>query len=329
MFEQKFQVFKTVADSKNITSAARKMHMSQSSISLQIQSLEEQFGARFLDRTNRGVTLTRAGYVFYQYVCSILEVMEEIQQKVSLLSEDRRRYVNLGATLTIGEYIMPQILVYLYKEWPDINFKTVIANTEIISQGILDRKIHVGLIEGPVAQNRQLKIESFWQDELVVVVPYHHPWAERNSITLAELAQERFITREVGSGTRKVMENYFEEWGVDPGLLNISMELGSTQAIKQVVSAGLGITVISYLTVRQECEQHIFKALRIKDFPIRRPLNILTLDKTTQLIQSKDERYFIDFLHNEELLSKVLTMNYSEEEILGVNSDLVNTFTTI
>ncbi|KLU59120.1 HTH-type transcriptional regulator CysL [Peptococcaceae bacterium CEB3] len=323
MFEQKLEVFKTVADCKNITLAAKKMHMSQSSISLQIQSLEEQFGARFLDRTNRGVSLTRAGHVFYQYVCSILEVMQEIQQKVTLLSEDKRRYVNLGATLTIGEYIMPQILVYLYKQWPDINFKTVIANTETISQGILDRKIHVGLIEGPVSPNRLLKIESFWRDELVVVVPFHHPWAERDSVSLAELSKERFITREVGSGTRKVTENYLKELGLDPAVLNISMELGSTQAIKQVVSAGLGITVISYLTVRKECEQRIFKALRIEDFPLWRPLNILTLEKNPQFMQSQDERHFIDFLHNEELLAKVLTSSYSEADMTAAGSKIM------
>lgn len=307
MCEQQFLVFKVVAETKNITLAAKRLHMSQPSISLQIQNLENQYGARFLDRTNKGVSLTRAGQVFYDHACQVLELLQNAQQQVNALAEDQRGLIYIGATLTIGEYVLPHIMAYLYHMRPDIDFKVKIANTEVIAQDVLEKQVHIGLIEGPVAPNKELIIENFWEDELVVVVPSFHPWAERNSVTLAELTQERMITREVGSGTRKVMELALRERGLDPGQLNITMELGSTQAIKQVVSSGLGITIISALTVRRECDQKVFKALKIQDSPVYRPLNIFTHAQTTQ---TKDERYLINLLHDRTLLSDILSMDY-------------------
>lgn len=307
MFEQQFMVFKEVAETNNITLAAKKLHMSQPSISLQIQNLENKYGTRFFDRTNKGVTLTKAGVVFYDYVRQILDILTNAQQEVSNLIEDQRGLIYLGATLTIGEYVLPNILAYLFRNRPDVDFKVKIANTESISQDVLEKRIHIGLIEGPVPRHKELIVENFWEDELVVVVPSFHPWASRDSITLAELPEERFVTREVGSGTRKVMEMALKEGGLDPAQLNISMELGSTQAIKQVVSAGLGITIISSLTVRRECDQEIFKALKIQDAPLSRPLNILTSALTSQ---TKDERFFINLLHNRKLLCDISSQDY-------------------
>lgn len=310
MWEQQFLVFKEVADTKNITLAAKKLHMSQPSISLQIQNIENLYGARFFERTNKGVTLTRAGLIFYEHVSKIIDLLQNAKEQISALTEDKRGLICLGATMTIGEYVLPNILGYLNKTRPDIDLQVKIANTEVISQEVLEKHLHIGLIEGPVPNHKELVVENFWHDELIVVIPYHHQWADRDSITLAELTTERMITREVGSGTRKVMELALRERGLDPSQLNITMELGSTQAIKQVVSAGLGITVISDLTVRRECDQRIFKALKIQDSPVYRPLSILTHAQTTQ---SKDERLFINLLHNKELMRKVLNTDYCTE----------------
>lgn len=303
MCDQQFLVFKEVAETRNITLAAKRLHMSQPSISIQIQNLENQYGTKFFERTNKGVTLTQAGKIFYQHICQVIQLMKEAGEKIADLTEDKRGLIQVGATFTIGEYVLPLILGYLNKVRPDIDFKVNIANTETIAQDVLEKRIHIGLVEGPIPQNRELVIENFWQDELVVVVPYHHPWNKRSSVTIAELTAERMITREVGSGTRKVMEIALEERGLDPQQLNITMELGSTQAIKQVVCSGLGITIISALTVVQECNQKILKALKIQDCPVYRPLNILT---HAQTLQTKDERYLINFLHSREQLAEVL-----------------------
>ncbi|KJR45872.1 LysR family transcriptional regulator YeiE [Desulfosporosinus sp. I2] len=309
--EQHLLVFKEVAETKNITLAAKKLHMSQPSISLQIQNLENQYGARFFDRTNKGVTLTKEGKIFYAHVRSVLDILANAKEQIVALAKDQRGLIYLGATLTIGEYILPNILAFLYKTHPDVDFKVKIANTESISQDVLEKKIHIGLIEGPVPQHKDLNVENFWEDELVVVIPNFHPWAARKSITLAELPHERLVTREDGSGTRKVMEMALKERGLNPDQLNVSMELGSTQAIKQLVSAGLGITIISSLTVSREVDQKIFKTLKIQEAPIYRPLSILTNARTTQ---TKDERILINLLHDHRLLSDVLSRDHVELE---------------
>ncbi|MDP4125777.1 MAG: LysR family transcriptional regulator [Bacillota bacterium] len=309
--EQHFNVFKVVAETKNITLASKKLHMSQPSISLQIQNLENHYGARFFERTNKGVTLTREGEIFYTHIRSILNILADAKEQICAISQDQRRMIFLGATLTIGEYILPNILALLYKTNPGVDFKVKIANTEQITQDILEKKMHIGLIEGPVPRYKDLNVESFWEDELVVVIPFFHPWASRNSITIAELPLERLVTREEGSGTRKVMEIALKERGLDISQLNITMELGSTHAIKQVVSAGLGITIISSLTVRRECDQKIFKTLKIQDAPVYRPLSILTNASTTQ---TKDERRLTNLLHDRDLLSEIISMDSSELE---------------
>jgi len=311
--EQHLLVFKDVAETKNITLSAKKLHMSQPSISLQIQNLENQYGARFFDRTNKGVTLTKEGEIFYAHVRSVLDILSSAKEQISALAKGQRGLIYLGATLTIGEYILPNILAYLYKTHPDVDFKVKIANTESISQDVLEKKLHIGLIEGPVPRHKDLNVEKFWEDELVVVLPYFHTWASRKSITLAELPHERLVTRENGSGTRKVMEMAIRDRGLDPEHLNITMELGSTHAIKQVVSAGLGITIISALTVSREGDQKLFKTLKIQDAPIYRPLSILTNAQTNQ---TKDERLLINLLHDHRLLSKILSKDFSDLEDL-------------
>ncbi|MDR3543456.1 MAG: LysR family transcriptional regulator [Desulfosporosinus sp.] len=300
--EQHFFVFKDVAETKNITSSAKKLHMSQPSISLQIHSLENEYGARFFDRTNKGVTLTKEGQIFYTHVRSVLDLLSKAKEQIRTLAKDQRGLIYLGATLSIGEYILPNILAFMYKTHPDVTFKVKIANTESISKDVLERKIHIGLIEGPVPRHQDLNVESFWEDELVVAIPYFHHWASRDSIGLAELPYERLVTRENGSGTRKVMEMALKERGLDPDQLNITMELGSTQAIKELVAAGLGITIISSLTITRECDQKQLKILKIRDLPIHRPLSILTNSQTTQ---TKDERILINLLHDHRLLSDI------------------------
>ncbi|SDH31971.1 LysR family transcriptional regulator [Desulfosporosinus hippei] len=306
--EQLFLLFKEVAETKNITLSAEKLHMSQPNVSSQIKQLENQYGARFFDRSNKGVTLTKEGEIFYSHVRSVLDILASAKEEINDL-EKGQRGINLGATLTIAEYILPDILSYLYKKHPDANFNVKIASTEAITKDVIEKKVHIGLIEGTVPQDKYLSVGNFLDDELVVLVSKLHPWASRKGITLAELLYERLVTREKGSETRKIMEMAFKERGVDPEDLNITMELGSTDAIKQVVSAGLGITIISALTVKREDDKESFNTLKILDAPFYRPLSILT---NNRINQTREECLLIDLLNDHRLLFSILSKNHSE-----------------
>jgi DNA-binding transcriptional LysR family regulator len=312
VYQQEFLVFKTVAEAENITLASKQLHISQPAVSLQIQNIENYYGAKFFNRSNKGVTLTKAGVIFYDYVCKMLDLLTQVQEDINELSEEHGGEMEIGATLTIGEYVLPNILACLYKMRPDIDFKVAIANTETVARDILERKYRIALVEGPIPEHKDLVVENFWHDELVVVVPYHHPWAKKGSVTLNELTKAKLILREVGSGTRKVIELFFNEKGFKLSDFNIAMELGSTQSIKNVVAAGLGVTIISALTVRRENEDQILKPIKIQDCYMGRPLNILT---NANNAKTKEEHFVIDFLHNRDLLEKALDMECLEADI--------------
>jgi LysR family transcriptional regulator, transcriptional activator of the cysJI operon len=298
---ERFRVFKEV-EAKNITLASKNLHLSQPSISLQIQALEKEYAVRLLDRTNKGVTLTNEGKIFYERICIIVDLFTSLKEEISIHAKEQRS-IFIGATLTIGEYILPNIMEYLFKAHPFIDFKVKISKTESIIQDVTVEKINLGLIDGTVTQHRDLLLDNFWDDELVVVIPHFHPWKGRNNISLAELTNKRLIIREEDSGTRKTMETVLKENGLDLNYLNVTMELESIQSIKKAVSAGLGITIISSLTVSSEYDQKIFKTLKVQDASICRHFSIITNTKTTQ---TKGQNYMINLLKDRELLSDLL-----------------------
>ncbi|AFQ44324.1 LysR family transcriptional regulator [Desulfosporosinus meridiei] len=307
--DERLLVFQEVAKTNNISLSAKKLHISQPSVTVQIKSLEREYGAEFFNRSNKGVSLTKEGKVFYGYVQSVLDTLTSAKEAIDALTKNQKKIISLGATLTIGEYILPHLITFLHRIHPEVEFKVKIANTESISQDILEKNMHIGLIEGPVGKNKNLNVKSFWEDQLVVVIPNFHPWAARKTIRLDELMNERILTREEGSGTRKVMEIMLKQSGLDPEQLNIAMELGSTQAIKHAVAAGLGITIISALTVSKESDQKVFKTLQIEDNPLYRPLNILT---GAHIKKTKEENILINLLTNRDLIRRILTNDDSD-----------------
>lgn len=304
VLEQQFRVFKSVADTGNITQASKLLHMSQPSISVQIQHLEREYNARLLDRTNKGVSLTKCGTILYNYACQVLDLLQEASEAVGEATECKHGSVHLGATLTIGEYILPHIINKFNSDYPGIDFNAKIANTEILALDLVGKRIHVVLVEGPVPENWNLDVEPFWHDELAVVVAASHPWASRDSVTFDELKTEKMIIRERGSGTRKVMELALEKAGFGAAELNIYMELGGTQAIKQVVEAGMGVTIISALTVQQECQMGRLKTLSIDGCQLSRPLSMVTVSKAPL---TKDEMEFAEFMRDTESLEQILS----------------------
>ena len=167
---EEFLVFKDVAYTGNITRTSERLHMSQPSVSIHIQNLEKEYGTQFLDRTNRGVTLTESGEVFYGYAKEIVQLICEAREAV-LKAATCHHGIRIGATFTIGEYLLPFFLREYYTNEQDADIDVQIADTEILAREIMDKRLHVALIEGPVPDEPNFTVETFWHDELVVVVP--------------------------------------------------------------------------------------------------------------------------------------------------------------
>jgi len=245
------QVFHTVASVLSFTRAAEMLHMTQPAITHQIRRLEEELDTRLFDRTNNRISLTAAGVEVQGYAARIVGLHEEMAESVKALTGVHTGLVTLGASTTIGEYMLPGLLGGFREEFPEVQVRLTVANTEAVVAMVADNVIDLGVVEGEV-NNQSLRVESCVSDELVVVLPPSHPLASQTEIESTALLEHEFIQREAGSGTRSVIAHWLMDTGLDENRLHSAVELGSTEAIKGAVQAGLGISIVSRTTIANE-----------------------------------------------------------------------------
>ncbi|ABB15748.1 selenium metabolism-associated LysR family transcriptional regulator [Carboxydothermus hydrogenoformans] len=274
MNRNQLEIFRVVAEKKSFSEAARLLHISQPAISMHIQALEEYYGTKLLDRTTKRVTLTPAGEILYKYTLHLLSLMDKAQRDISQAAGIIKGKLILGASLTIGGHVLPPLLSSFYRKYPDVNITMEIMNTEKVLERVSDLTLDLGFVEGEVTTG-ELHVEALARDELVVVVAANHPLAGRGRISWEELATLPLVMREPGSGTRKVIEERLQAAGFKLPELKIVMELGSTEAIKGAVEAGLGAAILSKWTVRREINWGIFKQLLIENLPIYREFYVV------------------------------------------------------
>ena len=219
MADRRLQVFYTVAKLLSFTKAAETLHMTQPAVTFQVRQLEEHFNTRLFDRTHNRVTLTEAGRKSYEYAEEIFELYAEMENSIKELTGDVSGILTLGASTTIAEYMLPILLSGFRKQYPDINLRLKVSNTEGIVSMVENSMIDLGIVEGPVT-NKNLLVEPCRSDQLVLIVPTDHELAGRTSISMEELLPYPFICREEGSGTRDVIMNYVNEMGLDKNNLN-------------------------------------------------------------------------------------------------------------
>ena len=251
MSDRRLQVFHAVAGVSSFTRAAEQLHMTQPAVTHQIRQLEEELGTRLFDRANNRISLTEAGEEVLGYATRILGLYGEMQESVKTLTGERAGLVTLGASTTVAEYMLPELLGEFRRRFPDVRIRLRVANTDAIVQMVADSAIDLGVVEGAVDDGRLL-VEECRRDELQVLVPPEHPLAERDGIAPTDLLDWPFLFREDGSGTRSVIERYLEEHGIDVAQLERPFELGSTEAIKGAVRAGTGVSILSGATLEKE-----------------------------------------------------------------------------
>ncbi|MGI9862010.1 selenium metabolism-associated LysR family transcriptional regulator [Moorella naiadis] len=274
MLDTQLLVFKAVADQKSFSRAARVLHLTQPAISLHIHHLEEYFGTRLLDRNNRQVTLTEAGRVLYQYSLELSRIYDEARKALADISGTVKGRLVVGATLTLGEYFLPRVTGQFKRQYPEVDITLQIANTTEIMRRVLEGAVDLGFIEGQAAHPNLIQ-KDLSQDELVLIIPPGHPWSGRAEIKPEELKKEPLILREEGSGTRQVAEAGLKKAGLEPSMLNIIMELGSTQAIKEAVEAGLGIAIISRLAIKKESRHNLLQVVKLRGADFHRTFHII------------------------------------------------------
>lgn len=273
MADRRLQVFYSVAKLLSFTKAAESLHMTQPAVTFQIRQLEEHFTARLFDRTHNKIRLTEAGKRAYEYAQRIFALYEEMEHSVRELTDEVSGVLLVGASTTVAEYLLPSLLGRFKREYPDVQIRLKVSNSEGIIGLVENNLVDLGFIEGSV-DNHNFSVQACHDEELVVVMPPGHALESFKSVTPEELTRYPWICREEGSGTREVIAAYLSENHMHYADLNVVMELGSPEAIKGAVEADMGISVMPMATISKEVRLGTLKALPLNP-SLKRPLSFI------------------------------------------------------
>ncbi|HVO65088.1 MAG TPA: selenium metabolism-associated LysR family transcriptional regulator [Syntrophales bacterium] len=278
------RVFHVTAKSQSFTRAAEALFLTQPGVSKHIKELENYYGTRLFDRLGKKVVLTRAGEILYGKTEVIFNMIDQLKIEIDELQGLNRGVLNIGASVTIGIYILPKLLGQFRSTYPHIHIGLDIVLNQQVVEMVLNNSIDFGFLGAPAHDDR-LIMEPFYKDELVLIVPSSHEWAGYGAIEPHELSACPFIMSRRGSGTRTVIEEILGRKGVT--LKNV-MEMGNTEAVKKAVEEGLGMSIVSKITVSREEHLGVIKTLRISGVDLERTLYFIyrkdkylsNLDKT-------------------------------------------------
>jgi DNA-binding transcriptional LysR family regulator len=273
MADRRLQVFHTVARLLSFTKAAESLHMTQPAVTFQVRQLEEYFNTRLFDRTHNRISLTEAGKRVYEYADEIFDLYAKMENAVRDMTGEISGVLIIGASTTIAEYMLPSLLGDFKRKYPEINVHLKVSNSDGIVSMVENNDIDLGVVEAPV-MNKNLVVENCRNDSLVAIVPPQHVLAGKQSVKLAELMEHAYIAREEGSGTREVIQEYLSNAGFKPADVNIAMELGSPEAIKGAVEAGMGVSIVSEVTIHKELQLGTLVALELEP-PLERPFSFV------------------------------------------------------
>lgn len=296
MLNDSIRIFLTVVDKESFSKAAKALFLTQPAVSFQIQTLEEYYGTRLFDRVSRNISLTDSGRLLLVYANKMTELQDELEREMQELIGTVKGRILVGASTTIGEYIAPQLLGAFKKKYPEVDLRLEVGNTEDIESKIHSTALDIGIVEGPVT-GKDIEKEFFIEDHLCLITSKNHPWADEDVISIFELDQYPLISREKGSGTRQVYENGLKKAGFSPKKLDISMEFGSTNAIKAAVSNDLGISIISKWAAKQSEKIGKITKHQLKEVELERPFNIIYHKKK---FRSQATDGFLEFLRSDE-----------------------------
>jgi DNA-binding transcriptional LysR family regulator len=291
MADRRLQVFHTVAKLLSFTKAAETLHMTQPAVTFQIRQLEEHFNTRLFDRTHNRISLTAAGTKVYEYADQILSLYGEMDNKVRELTGDVSGVLLIGASTTIAEYVLPSLLGEFKEKHPNVNMRLSVSNSVGVVHMVENNSVDVGIVESPITNKN---LEVCWHDKLVFICPPDHPMAKEKSIPVKTLTDLPFVCREEGSGTREFICAHLASNNIQMQDIDVNMEVGSPEAVKSMVEAGLGISVVSQATVEKEVKLGTLVALPL-DPPLERPFSIV-YQRQKFRIRAMDE--FMEFAYD-------------------------------
>jgi len=275
---QQLRILKAVATEKNFTKAAEVLYLSQPSLSKQIKTLEKNLDILLINRENNKISLTENGKVFLQYSERILALCEESCRALIDLKNGDRGNLTVGASQTIGTYLMPRVLALFAQNYPQIDLKVQVNSTRLIANNVLNREIDIAVVGGEIPNElkKNLTIKNFVEDELSLIISKSHPFAKKKIINKENLYYLNFITLNSNSTIRKFIDNILIQNGIETKQLKIVMQFNSIEGIKTAVSLGLGAAFVSSSAIEKETELKTIEILKIENLRITRTLSIIS-----------------------------------------------------
>ena len=283
------RVFAAVAEQRGFSRAAAALRLSQPAVSKAVRQLERQVGVPLVERAGRASRLTAAGEQLAARARELFGVEAAAEEELRALRGLEVGNLRVGASTTIATYMLPPILARFHEAHPAIVLRVVSANTRAITRSLLERRLDIALVEGPVEHPR-IETRRWRSDELVVIAPPGHRLVSHRRVSVHELASERFVVREEGSGTREVAERALAKHGVNPV---VALQLGSTEAVKQAVAAGLGVAIVSRYAAADQLALGRIALVRLRDVELGRTLAELRLEGR---MPSAPAAAFVEFL---------------------------------
>ncbi len=263
-----YKIFIAVCDSRNMTSAAERLYISQSAVSQTISELERNYNVKLFERLTKKLYITKAGERLLGYARHIISLNLAAENEMRELQDSG--YLRIGSSITIGAYVLPSLISKYKTLYPKTDVEVFVDNTEKIENMILMDKVDIGVIEG-VLTSKELYETTFMDDELVLICNNTHKFSHMHCISAPELETEHFVIREQGSGTRKIFEAVMSANNVK---WNPIWTCNNTDAIKMAVIEGIGVSVISKRAISQELLNGTIRIIPINEFNFKRNFKI-------------------------------------------------------
>ncbi len=290
---RQLEIFVKVAELGSFSKAAETLFLTQPTVSEHIRTLEDELGVRLLDRLGRGATVTRGGALLLTYAQRLLALSREARQAMESFQGRMSGDLLVGASTIPGEYILPALIGRFKEKFPDIAITLLIGDSQAVTEWVAEGRAEVGVV-GARSGHRSIEFRELLPDDIALIVSATHPWHGRKQVTIEELRAEPLLLRERGSGTRAALEATLTQAGTDIAAFRVVGEMGSTQAIKQAVKAGVGVSLVSRRAVEEECRVGSLWCLRVKDLKITRAFYLATHRERSRSPLAEAFRAFVE-----------------------------------
>ncbi len=286
------KIFCNVVDLKSFSKAGEAVHLSQPTVSSHIKDLEAHFGTQLIDRLARNVSATKAGELLYDYAQRLIALQHETESAMAEYIGNIKGRLTVGGSTIPGGYLLPQLIGAFSKSYPDVIISLVVADTSEILEKISSGAIELGVV-GASDESNQLEQTPLGEDDLCIVVPSGHRWADRDTISISELTDEPFIVRESGSGTLRSIEQHIHKAGFTLNDFHVVAEMGSTEAVRQSIKSSVGISILSAIAVADDVKAGTLKTLAVEGLQLKRRFYLTRHKHRTP---SPLCRTFVDFI---------------------------------